>query len=194
MTENNGNNDDGSAIERSESDNVRNIIDPMLTVVTMDDISIKLSKLLEYSDRNEKILSSILEQTVKSQQRLSDIQQQLSIVKDENIADADEGEYLILRGTVTTTDYTIIDTQINPGYPVRGYIIKNDGPNILLAGHNIVLSGVDPDLVDVTSNITRFFRVLNGEDVKFSYNRNKIRNIYMLGSGGNCSFRIWLIW
>lgn len=56
----------------------------------------------------------------------------LKEMKDE----ADEGEFLVQSGTVTTTEFTIIDTQIAPNHPVKGYFIQNDGENAIYIAHN----------------------------------------------------------
>lgn len=139
----------------------------------MKDDSAKLSELIELTIKNQELLYSILE---------------------EQRSEADEGEYIIQSGVATTSQFTIIDTQIAPGHDVKGYAIQNDGLKDLLVAHNVALSSVGPDIIDVSSNITKFSVLTPGETAEYSYNRRKIRNIYLLGSGGNAHYRIKLIW
>lgn len=104
-----------------------------------------------------------------------------AILKEE-IDGADEGEYLVLSGKVCADKFTIVDTQIAPGHPVKGYFIQNDGPNTIMVAHNAAISSVGPDIMDVQdSNTNRFMHLFVKETTEFSYNRNKIRNIYLLG-------------
>lgn len=166
-----------------------NIIDPqMATFVTLDDISIKLNKLIDLSIINQKTLSSLLEYTVKNEKRLEIIQEQI-------LAEADNGQFLRTSGTVTTTKFTIIDTNVAPGHMVKSYTVKNDGPNTIFVAHNVAISSeVDADIVDISGIVSRFNVVLPNEDVRFAYNRKTIRNIHILSSGGDSQFRSWLAW
>ncbi len=164
-------------------------IDPnVFSLITLDDISLKLNKLIDLATINEKTLASILNYMIKNEKRLEVIQDQL-------IESADEGQFLRTSGTATTSRFTIIDTSIAPGHMVKGYTVKNDGPNNLFVGHNIAVSSdVDADIVDVTTSVSRFDVVKANEDIKFSYNRNKISNIFILSQGGDSQFRTWLVW
>jgi len=122
------------------------------------------------------------------------IKVQDAILKEERDG-ADEGEYLVLSGKVHTDKFTIIDTQISPGHPVKGYFIQNDGPSTIKIAHNAATSSVGPDIMDVNkSNTNRFISLFPNEVTEFSYNRNKIRNIYLLGIEDKSSFRIKLVW
>lgn len=173
-----------------KNNDIQNIIDAnKFIAITMNDISFKLSKLIDISIKNEKILSTLLDYTVKNEERLKVIQGEL-------VAEADSGEFLRVNGTVTTTQFTIIDTDTSPGYAVKGYTIKNDGPNTIFVAHNAAISsGVDVDPVDVTTSaISKFEQVLSNEDIKFVFNRRKVRNIHLLAQGGNSQFRAWLVW
>ncbi len=107
---------------------------------------------------------------------------------------ADEGEFLVQSGTVTTTEFTIIDTDRDPGHPVKGYFIQNTGLNDIQIVHNAALSSVGPDIVDINSDITRFSVIEANEVTEFTYNRKKIRNIYLLSSGGNSTYKVKLVW
>lgn len=164
-----------SKISQSDaSPDSKQTIDPkVFQAVTLDNISVEMKKLLDVTLTNRKLLYNILKE-----------------LKDE----ADEGEFIILRGTATTTAFNVIETSVEPGHPVKGYEVSNSGPNTIYVGHNISQQGVLPDLVDVTSSVSRFQQILSKENIKFVYNRNKINNLAILASGGNSTFRVWLTW
>jgi hypothetical protein len=78
---------------------------------------------------------------------------------------------------------------------VKGYTVKNDGPNNIFVGHNVAISSeVDADIVDVTTAVSRFDIVEPNEDIKFVFNRKRIRNVHILAQGGDSQFRTWLVW
>jgi len=170
MTDNDNDNKDDKQNDNPQSF----IVDPTTsTFLTLDDISVKLTKLLKSTNKNQELLSSILQ---------------------EHKDDADEGEYIRLSGTVDTSSFTIINTHVDPGHSVKGYTVINDGPNTIYVGHNVAKGSIGPDIVDVSSDITRFTSVKATEDIKFRYNRNKIRNVYILASGNSSKYRALLIW
>lgn len=175
--------------DKSQDSSIPTIIDAdKFMAMTMDDISIKLDKLVDLLIKNQNTLSSLLEYTVKNEKRLEIIQNQL-------LEEADEGQFIRMSGTVTTTQFTIIDTNVAPGHMVKGYTVKNDGPNNIFVGHNVAISSeVDADIVDVTTAVSRFDIVEPNEDIKFVFNRKRIRNVHILASGGNSQFRAWLVW
>lgn len=151
------------------------ILNPSLSnFVLLDQIAKRLGTLVKVEEDNKKLLGAILK---------------------EERDGADEGEYLVLSGKVHTDKFTIIDTQISPGHAVKGYFISNDGPNTIKMAHNAAISSVGPDITDVeTSNTNRFISLLTNEVTEFSYNRNKIRNIYLLSTEGKSSYRVRLVW
>lgn len=156
--------------------------------MTLDDISIKLDRLTNLFIKNQQTLSSLLEYTIKNEKRLA-------IIQEETLAEADSGEFLRRVGTVTTTRFVIIDTIVAPGHMAKGYAVINDGPNNIYVGHNMAISSeLDADIIDVTSDTTRFSQILPGEDIKFVFNRRKILNVHILASGGDSTFRAWLTW
>ncbi len=173
----------------SQDNNIPTIIDAdKFMAMTLDDISLKLDKLSYLLVENQKTLSSLLDYTIKNEKRLS-------VIQEEMLAEADSGEFLRMVGTVTTTQFIIIDTNASPGHLVKGYTVINDGPNNIYVGHNMAISSeVDVDIIDVTSSTSRFAQVLPGEDIKFVFNRRRIRNVHILASGGNSTFRSWLTW
>lgn len=164
-------------------------IDPnVFSLVTLDDISIKLNKLIDLSITNQRIFTSILEYTIKNEKRLA-------VIENELLSEADNGAFLRTDGTATTTAFTIIDTNKAPGHMVKGYTVKNDGPNDIFVGHNVAISTeVDADIVDITTLTSRFDKISPNEDIKFIYNRRTIRNVHILAKGGNSQFRAWLVW
>jgi hypothetical protein len=151
------------------------ILNPALSnFVLLDQISKRLGTLVKVQEHQQHVLSAILK---------------------EERDGADEGEYLVLSGKAHTDKFTIIDTQIAPGHPVKGFFIQNDGPHTIKLAHNAAISSVGPDIMDVTkSNTNRFIDLFPNEVTEFSYNRNKIRNIYLLGIEDKSSFRIKLVW
>ena len=172
-----------------QKDDTQNIIDAdKFMAITLDDISFKLSQLTDLFIKNQNTLESLLEYTIKNEQRLSVIEEQL-------LAEADNGQYVRTSGVVTTNRFIIIDTDMAPGHMVKGYTVKNDGPNTIFVAHNAaVTSELDVDIMDVTSNTSRFQEVLPNEDVKFIFNRRTILNVHILAQGGNSNFRAWITW
>lgn len=174
--------------DQQNSQQPSNIIDPDMAVfVTLDDISIKFDKLISLFIENQKTLSSLLDYTIKNEKRLASIQNEL-------IEEADVGEYLKIGGTVTTSEFVILDTDTAPGHPAKSYVVINDGPNTIYVGHNMALSSIGPEIIDVTNPVARFNRVLNGESLRFEFNRRKVNNIYILSTVGDSTYRGWLVW
>lgn len=176
--------------DKPQDSDIPTIIDAdKFMAMTLDDISIKLDKLVSLSIKNQETLSSLLDYTIKNEKRLASIQNEL-------IEEADAGAVLRSNGTVTPTQFIIIDTNKDPGHMVKGYTVRNDGPNNIFVGHNAAISSnVDADIIDVISgDISRFEEILPNEDIKFVFNRRRIRNIHILAQGGNSSFRVWLVW
>lgn len=154
-------------------------------LITLTDQAILINKRLDLSIEQQKL----------SYQQLKLSLEQQTLATKELQEEADRGEFLRTDGTVTTTAFTIIDTNVAPGHMVKGYTIKNDGPNNIFVGHNVAISSqVDADIVDVTTLTSRFDIILPNEDIKFIYNRRTIRNVHLLSQGGNSSFRSWLLW
>lgn len=175
--------------DKSQDSDIPTIIDAdKFMAMTLDDISLKLDTLASLLIRNQQTLSSLLDCTMKNESRLA-------IIEREMLAEADSGEFIRTNGTVTTAQFVIIDTMVAPGHMVKGYTVKNDGPNTIYVAHNAaVSSNVDADIVDVTTDTSRFEQVLVNEDVKFIFNRRRIRNVHILASGGDSAFRAWLTW
>lgn len=160
------------AIKKRGVESPKKIIEPgTFTVVTLDDISRKLSELLILNGSVEKLNKAILKE-----------------LKDAD----DEGEYLFVSGTATTDlSLNITDLLGIIGHPVKGYIIKNDGANIIQVGHNITASSIDSN---VQTGSARFYPVFVGESHKEMFNRKVIRNVYIRTTVGTSAYRLWLLW
>ena len=133
----------------------------------------KFNKLIEIETKNNEILQYILKEQKDS---------------------ADEGEVMRKSGTVTTTEFTIIDTIREPGHPVKAFELINDSVNSIYVGFNVVSSSTGANLTDVTSDLTRYDLVATTESIIYRFNRNKIKNIYLLATVGNSTYRLKLIW
>lgn len=99
----------------------------------------------------------------------------------------------LCRGTANIDPaQNITDLLALMGYPVRGYLIKNDDlVNTLEVGHNITTSSIDSNIQ--TAN-ARFYPVLKGESHKEMFNRKVIRNVYIRTVAGTAPYRLWLLW
>lgn len=132
--------------------------------------------------------------------RLKDLDQEtvVKLILKELIERADEGGRLIVRGTVATTVFTIIDTQFSPGHPVKGYTVENTGTNPLIMAHNAARTSVGPDISDVAesaSNSANIWELLAPGDItEANYNKNKVSNIYLLAQNGSTSHKTKLVW
>lgn len=172
----------------NNKEDVSYVVDPTVaTYITLDDISLSLTKLVDLSIKNQQTLSSLLGYTIKNEERLASIETQL-------LEEADAGEYLRISGTVTISEFVILDTDTAPGHPTKGYVVINDGPNTIYVGHNMALSSVGPEIIDVTNPVARFNRILDGESLRFEFNRRKVNNIYILSTVGDSTYRGWLVW
>lgn len=154
---------------------------------------------------NDKLDLSIEQQRlIFEQQKLTLDQQQLTLDQQrlatkELQDDADEGAYIIKADTVSSSEFYIIDTQVDPGHMIKGYTIHNDGENSIYVGHNVAQSSIGPDLVgmvdaNLNSATNRFNLVKSCERYQYSINRKKIKNIYLLATQNTSQFRITLIW
>lgn len=161
---------------QNQSIQKKQIIDPLvLQATTLDDVSVKLTKLLEVESKNQRYLNAILKE-----------------LRDE----IDEGQELTKDGTVLSTEFTFIDIgQLRQGLRVKAFELVNDSKtDSLYFAWNTTKAGLQPSLDDPTSPLTKF-RLLNaGEHIKIIFNRKVIQNIALLGNGANISYRLWLVW
>lgn len=154
-------------------------IDPDKAIfVTLDDISRNIAKLT-------KLQAELLKTGLKDHELLSSILKEL---QDE----ADEGEYLFVAGTATTVlSANITDLLAILGFPVKGYVIRNDGANTIQVGHNITRSSIDSNVQTASA---RFYPIFAGEQHREMYNRKKVRNVYIRTLAGVSAYRLWLLW
>lgn len=181
-------------------------IDPLPSMyIQMDDISASLIDILDVTKKSQELLNTLLEhqktidKTIDSRfESLLKIQENqqklLTDILGEEKAGADDGAFIEQHGTVTTTDFVILNPLTIIGHGAKGYMIRNDGPNTIRFAHNLTPDGVTMTANDVDANTIRLSTVLNKEEIRFVYNRNKILNLYLLASGGNCDYRVWLVW
>lgn len=114
--------------------------------------------------------------------------------------EADEGKNIVSNGTLSTTTFTIVDTQISPGHPVKGFTVENTSDpatnnNNIYVGMNIVFQPqVDADVVDVIKTNPVFNPLEPGESFEYKFNRNKIKSIHLLAVTGAPTYKSWLVW
>ena len=150
-----------------------------LSSLLLSEISSKLSDLIQIEVCNQDILRAILK---------------------EQLDEADEGKVIISNGTLSTTTFTIIDTQISPGHAVKGYTVENTSDpatnnNNIYVAHNIAFNvQVDADVVDVIKANPIFNQVVPNESVEFNFNRNKIKSVHLLAVTGAPTYKMWLVW
>lgn len=204
------------------------ILDPtMSNFILLDNISRKTVAILKSQETVQKTLLAMLEQQKLSVDQITNSNKQLSLsIEQQKLAleqqklileqhkllleqqilatkelkeDADEGAYITKADTASSSEFYIVDTQIDPGHMVKGYIIHNDGDNSIYVGHNIAQSSIGPDLVnmidaDLNSTTNRFNLIKSCERYQYSINRKKIKNIYLLATKNTSQFRITLTW
>lgn len=143
--------------------------------ITLDDISVKLSKLIDLETRRLDLETKILKE-----------------LEDQG----DEGKELTENGTVLSTDFTFIDLgQLRQGLRVKSFeLVNDDTTNGIYFAWNTTKAGLQPSLDDPASSLTKF-RILNpGDTIKIIFNKNVIQNIALLGQGGDAVFRLWMVW
>ena len=176
---------------------VERIVDPTLaTFIKLDDLMVKYDEVLSSQLKILAYQSKLLDIQTKNIIITQGNQKLLSLILKELRDTADDGDYITMGDTATTSKFTIIDTQKDPGHPVKSYTIFNDGKYSIYVGHNVALSSVGPDKLDANiNNITnRFNLIKSGNHYNYSVNRQKIRNIYLLAAKGASQFRITLAW
>lgn len=128
------------------------------------------------------ILFNIFNRTKKSQEIQEKQLKILNNILQEQKDEADEGEYRKEDGTATTT-LTKIDIEQLLGHYVKGYTIINDGLNDIYISHNQPNTSLDVSP-----------KVKPDEKTTFTYNRNKIKIIYLNTLSGTSDYRLTLVW
>lgn len=168
----------------------KEIINPQtFTAVTLDDISVKLSKIIDLESRRLDLETRL----VGLETRRLDLETKiLKELEDQR----DEGKELTQNGTVLSTDFTFIDLgQLRQGLKARSFELANDDTtNGIYFAWNTTEAGLQPSLDDPTSSLTKF-RILNaGDSIKIVSRYKVIMNIALLGQGGSATFRLWMVW
>lgn len=146
---------------------------------TIIDPNIFQAILLDGIDQKLKSNNTLLESVIKIQ---GDIANLLTKINTEQKEEADEGKYRIEDGTAST-DLIKIDVEQLLGHYIKGYTIINDGSNDIYTSHNP--SNVSMDV---------FFKTEPNEKNIFTYNRNKIKTIYIKTLTGTSNYRLTLVW
>lgn len=153
----------------------KQVINPAtFQAITLDDISIKLSKLLDLESRRLEVDNAILKE-----------------LQDQR----DYGQELPQDGTVLSTEFTFIDIgQLRQGLKFKSFeLVNDDTTNGIYFAWNTTKAGLEPSLDDVTSPLTKF-RILNaGDSIKIVHRNDVIENIALLGQGGSAVFRLWFL-
>lgn len=137
--------------------------------------------------------SDICEQNKETQSILNDIRKiNLAILKEQR-DEADEGKRMQIHGKAGHKEFFIVDTQKDPGHKVKAFVLRNDGPEDIYMAFNAALSSVGPSIEDVKKSLI-FEKLEKDEDKKYSFNRNVIKNIYILAHKDESHFRINLAW
>jgi hypothetical protein len=137
--------------------------------------------------------SDVCEQNENIIKIVSDIRKiELAILKEQR-DEADEGGRIQIHGRVHDDKFFIIDTQKDPGHKVKAFIARNDGPEDIYIAYNAALSSVGPSIEDVKKSLI-FEKLERNEDKKYSFNRNVIKNIYILAQKDESHFRVNLAW
>ena len=111
--------------------------------------------------------------------------------------EADEGKAMIDNGTLSTTDFTIIDTQMSPCPPVKGFTIENTDTagNNIYVGMNIAMQPqLDADVIDVVKTNPIFNQLAPNESFEFKYKRNIVKSIHLLAVTGSPTYKAFLVW
>lgn len=157
------------------------ILDPALSnFILLDQISRRTGKSIEAQTEIIRLLQ-------ENQKTLNGVLKEL---QDE----ADEGLFMESHGTVGTTSFVVINVEVLLDHRVKGYYLKNDGSNDILLSHNLTPDGATVEAATLDRTGINLTTVKSGEIESFIYNRNKIKNIYLLGSGGISSYRLKLVW
>lgn len=135
------------------------------------------------------ILFNIFNRTKKSQtiqekqlSLLNNILESQNSILKELKDEIDEGKYRIEDGTASTT-LTEIDIEQLLGHYIKSYTIINDGLNNIYIAHNPL---------NVSQDI--FLTIKPDEKNIITYNRNKIKTIYIKTLSGTSDYRLTLTW
>ena len=154
------------------------------------------SLLLDQINATKDLMSSqsdICEHMKEMYTALSDIRKiNLAILKEQRDG-ADEGGRMQIHGKVGHKAFFVIDTQKDPGHKVKSFIARNDGPKDIYIAYNAAISSIGPSIEDVRKSVI-FEKIEKDEKIRYNFNRNVIKNIYILAHEDESRFRIDLSW
>lgn len=170
---------------------------PIDPIIQLDDISVRLKKLTSVMEKQHEVTVQLLNATLSNSppkvapiplvQKMEELRQEMIQVRAEIVDRRDLGEYRIYRDAATTTP-TDLDLIKDYGFPVKGYILSNDGDNTIEIGHMS-----EPELLDVSDE--RFYPVFpDDQPWKVIYNIKIIRRIILRTNTGTSNYRLWLFW
>lgn len=108
--------------------------------------------------------------------------------------EADEGLFMESHGLVGTVNFVVVNVEVILDHRAKGYYLKNDGPNDMLLSHNLTPDGVTLEAANLDRTGINLTTVKTGEVESFVFNRNVIRNVYLLAVGGDSNYRLKLVW
>lgn len=171
-------------------------VDPELAVfIVLDDISRILKKELK-AQREATV--QLLNTTLLNQEHLKAITKQnpvsaipvvekLEQIRAQLVERRDEGDYYYEEGTATTTEH-ILDLNAMWGYPVKGYILKNDSKTNIRAAH------VSRREVSIDFAPERFYTIRPREEFVTPNNIKVVWKLILKTDAGTADYRLWLLW
>lgn len=184
--------DIGTETETSDTGNTGTETE-IITVTTESLLEEHLCVTKELTQQIASLKYEISEQNISSFKCLSDIKKiELAILK-ELRDEADEGKRIQVQGKAGHKEFFIIDMQKDPGHKVKSFVLRNDGPEDIFIAYNAALSSIGPSIEDVKNSLI-FEKLSKDEDKRYSFNRNVIKNIYILAHKGESKFRCNLAW
>jgi hypothetical protein len=152
-----------------------------------------LSDQLDATKELMRVQEDICEQNKDNQTTLNDIKKiNLAILKELRDG-ADEGGRMQIHGKAHDDKFFIIDTQKDPGHKIKAFVLRNDGPEDIYMAYNAALSSIGPSIEDVKKSFV-FEKLERNEDKRYAFNRNVIKNIYILAHKDESRFRVNLAW
>ena len=174
----------------------KEIVDPQMAVfIKLDDLQRVLKKELT-SQRD--VMVQLLNTELISQEHLKAITKQnpvsaipvvekLEQIRAQLVERRDEGDYYYEEGTATTTEH-ILDLNAMWGYPVKGYILKNDSKTNIRAAH------VSRREVSIDFAPERFYTIRPREEFVTPNNIKVVWKLILKTDAGTADYRLWLLW
>ena len=149
--------------------------------IQLDDINNNLRNLSKNINNSNELMTS--------QNKL------LSLILNELLDQRDEGKSIYNNGTLSTTTFTVIDTQLSPGHLVKGYTVRNTGLTNMFVAHNISMQPqVDIDVIDTLKTNPIFTTITPNEIESISYNVKCIKSVHLLAVTGTPTYKMKMVW